>query len=111
VFAFETEGARTFGPPRTHSKRLTAIKHLIELNGQCIGFHRVTEFIDTTTSVGTLMFHICGALAEVQRNLIRERTYAGPAVARAGKRATEKARRKAAIGCRRSLPAEKTHNK
>jgi len=36
----------------------------------------LTENIDTTTSTGTLIFHIFGALAEFERNLIRERTQA-----------------------------------
>ncbi len=64
-----------------------SLKHLIELmaelEGQGIGFQSVTESIDTTTPGGKLVFHIFGALAEFERNLIRERTYAGLAAARA----------------------------
>jgi DNA invertase Pin-like site-specific DNA recombinase len=41
------------------------------------------ESIDTTTSGGRLIFHIFGALAEFERNLIQERTQAGLAAARA----------------------------
>ena len=41
------------------------------------------ESIDTTTSSGKLVFHIFAALAEFERNLIRERTNAGLAAARA----------------------------
>jgi DNA invertase Pin-like site-specific DNA recombinase len=41
------------------------------------------EAIDTTTSGGKLVFHIFGALAEFERNLIQERTRAGLAAARA----------------------------
>jgi DNA invertase Pin-like site-specific DNA recombinase len=41
------------------------------------------ENIDTTTSGGKLIFHIFGALAEFERNLIRERTNAGLVAARA----------------------------
>ena len=56
-------------------------KHLIELmaelEGQGIGFQSVTEAIDTTSPGGKLVFHIFGALAEFERNLIRERTRAG----------------------------------
>ncbi len=63
------------------------LKHLIDLMGelecQGIGFHSVTESVDTTTPSGKLVFHIFGALAEFERNLIRERTYAGVAAARA----------------------------
>jgi DNA invertase Pin-like site-specific DNA recombinase len=58
-----------------------SLKHLIELIGELeaerIGFQSVTESIDTTTPSGKLVFHIIGALAEFERNLIRERTYAG----------------------------------
>jgi DNA invertase Pin-like site-specific DNA recombinase len=43
----------------------------------------LTENIDTTTSGGKLIFHIFGALAEFERNLIRERTQAGLTAARA----------------------------
>jgi DNA invertase Pin-like site-specific DNA recombinase len=53
------------------------------LEDQGIGFHSVTESIDTTTPGGKLVFHILGALAEFERNLIRERKYAGLAAARA----------------------------
>jgi DNA invertase Pin-like site-specific DNA recombinase len=48
-----------------------------------IGFKSLTENIDTTTSGGKLIFHIFGALAEFERNLIRERTTAGLMAARA----------------------------
>ena len=64
-----------------------SLKHLIELMAELeaerIGFQSVTESIDTTTPGGKLVFHIFGALAEFERNLIRERTYAGLAAARA----------------------------
>jgi DNA invertase Pin-like site-specific DNA recombinase len=48
-----------------------------------IGFKSIMENIDTTTSGGKLIFHIFGALAEFERNLIRERTTAGLTAARA----------------------------
>ena len=47
------------------------------------GFKGLTENIDTTTSGGKLIFHIFGALAEFERNLIKERTQAGLVAARA----------------------------
>ena len=48
-----------------------------------IGFQSLQESINTTTSGGRLIFHIFGALAEFERNLIRERTKAGLEAARA----------------------------
>lgn len=48
-----------------------------------IGFASITEAIDTTTSGGKLVFHIFGALAEFERELVRERTKAGLEAARA----------------------------
>jgi DNA invertase Pin-like site-specific DNA recombinase len=64
-----------------------SLKHLIELMAELeaerIGFQSVTESIDTTAPGGKLVFHVFGALAEFERNLIRERTYAGLAAARA----------------------------
>ena len=47
------------------------------------GFRSLTESIDTTTPGGRLVFHIFGALAEFERSIIRERTTAGLASARA----------------------------
>jgi DNA invertase Pin-like site-specific DNA recombinase len=41
------------------------------------------ENIDTTTSEGKLIFHIFGALAEFERDIIRERTTAGLRAVRA----------------------------
>ncbi len=64
-----------------------SLKHLIEtiasLNARGIGFKSLHEQIDTTTPSGKLIFHIFGALAEFERDLIRERTQAGLAAARA----------------------------
>ena len=45
------------------------------------------ETIDTSTPAGRLIFHLFGALAEFERNLIRERTQAGLTAARARGRA------------------------
>jgi DNA invertase Pin-like site-specific DNA recombinase len=64
-----------------------SLPHLIatmtDLEERGIGFKSLTENIDTTTSGGKLIFHIFGALAEFERNLIRERTQAGLTAARA----------------------------
>jgi len=48
-----------------------------------VGFQSLQEQIDTTTAGGKLIFHIFASLAEFERDLIRERTKAGLAAARA----------------------------
>ena len=64
-----------------------SLKHLIEtitrLAERQIGFKSLTEHIDTTTSGGKLIFHVFGALAEFERDIIKERTQAGLLAARA----------------------------
>lgn len=64
-----------------------SLKDLVEIISQLderkIGFKSLTESIDTTSSGGRLIFHIFGALAEFEHNLIRERTLSGLAAARA----------------------------
>ena len=55
--------------------------HLIEtvraLEARGVGFRSLTEGVDTTTPGGTLVSHLFGALAQFERDLIRERTGAG----------------------------------
>jgi DNA invertase Pin-like site-specific DNA recombinase len=53
------------------------------LHARQIGLRSLTEAIDTSTPGGTLVFHLFGALAEFERSIIRERTRAGLAAARA----------------------------
>jgi len=64
-----------------------SLKDLVEivqdLHDREIGFKSVTEAIDTTSPGGRLVFHIFGALAEFEHDLIRERTIAGLQAARA----------------------------
>ena len=64
-----------------------SLRHLVELvamlEEQHVGLRSLTESIDTTTPGGKLIFHVFAALAEFERELIRERTYAGLAAARA----------------------------
>ena len=48
-----------------------------------VGLRSLHESIDTTTPTGKLTFHVFGALAEFERALIRDRTQAGLAAARA----------------------------
>ncbi len=74
-----------------------SLKHLIELvtalQNRQIGFRSLQEHIDTTTSGGKLVFHVFGALAEFERDVIQEWTRAGLAAARA--RGRKRGRRRA----------------
>ncbi|MGO4574134.1 recombinase family protein [Microvirga sp. 2TAF3] len=54
-----------------------------ELQKREIGFRSLTQAIDTTTAGGKFVFNVFGALAEFERDLIRERTNAGLSAARA----------------------------
>ena len=92
-----------------------SLKHLIEtvttLAEQHIAFRSITENIDTATATGQLVFHIFGALAEFERNLIRERSIAGLEVARARGRVGGRPKLKATEGkvaMARKLYADKT---
>ena len=64
-----------------------SLPHLIEtvaaLEKRGVGFHSITEAIDTTTPSGRLVFHLFGALGQFERDLIQERTRAGLAAAAA----------------------------
>src|SRR5512133_1928681 len=64
-----------------------SLRHLVDvvtgLADRGVGFRSLQESIDTTTPGGRLVFHIFASLAEFERDLIRERTAAGLAVARA----------------------------
>ncbi|WP_293650318.1 recombinase family protein [Thiolapillus sp.] len=62
-------------------KDLVGIVSTLENRG--VGFQSLTENIDTVSAGGKLVFHIFGALAEFEHSLIRERTVAGLAAARA----------------------------
>ena len=64
-----------------------SLGHLIgtmnALDQRGVGFQSLQESIDTTTSGGKLIFHLFGALAEFERDLIRDRTQASLTAARA----------------------------
>jgi DNA invertase Pin-like site-specific DNA recombinase len=64
-----------------------SLRHLVDtvtgLAERGVGFRSLQEAIDTTTPGGKLVFHVFAALAEFERDLIRERTSAGLAAARA----------------------------
>jgi DNA invertase Pin-like site-specific DNA recombinase len=64
-----------------------SLKELVELVGglreRGVEFVSLRESIDTTTSGGKLVFHVFGAVAEFERDLILERTMAGLEAAKA----------------------------
>jgi len=64
-----------------------SLKHLVEivedLQERDIALRTIVEGFDTTTANGKLVFHVFAAMAEFERELIRERTMAGLQSARA----------------------------
>ena len=64
-----------------------SLRHLIDtvnkLQSKGVEFVSLQESVDTKTSGGKLVFHVFGALAEFEREMIRERTKAGLRAARA----------------------------
>ncbi|MGE8296004.1 MAG: recombinase family protein [Pseudomonas sp.] len=65
-------------------RSLADLVHIVrQLEAAGVGFESITERIETTSAAGRLIFHVFAALAEFERNLIRERTKAGLAAARA----------------------------
>ncbi len=63
-----------------------SLKHLIQVLNQLdergVYFKSIQESLDTSTPGGKLIFHVFGALAEFERDIMRERTMAGLAAAR-----------------------------
>ncbi|MGC1686443.1 MAG: recombinase family protein [Candidatus Acidiferrales bacterium] len=66
------------------SRSLKDVLHIMERIGEAgAGFRSITENIDTTTPAGRMMMQMVGSFAEFERAMIRERTSAGIAAARA----------------------------
>ena len=66
------------------SRSLKDVLHIMErISNAGAGFRSITENIDTTTPAGRMMMQMVGAFAEFERAMIRERTSAGLAAARA----------------------------
>lgn len=64
-----------------------SVLHIMERIGNAgAGFRSITENIDTTTPTGRMIMQMVGAFAEFEREMIRERTTAGLAAARAAGR-------------------------
>lgn len=63
-----------------------SMRHLVvlveELRQRSVNFQSLTDSIDTSTPMGRFFFHVMGALAEMERELIVERTRAGLKTAR-----------------------------
>lgn len=74
-----------------------SMRHLVmmteDLRERGVNFRSLTDSIDTSTPMGRFFFHVMGALAEMERELIIERTRAG----------LEAARKKGRIGGRRRI--------
>jgi DNA invertase Pin-like site-specific DNA recombinase len=69
------------------SRSLKDLLHILEkVDAASAGFRSLTESIDTTTPAGRMMMHMVGSFAEFERAMIRERTNAGLAEARAAGR-------------------------
>ena len=66
------------------SRSLKDLLHLMErMEAAGAGFRSLTEAIDTTTPAGRMMMQMVGSFAEFERAMVRERTSAGLAAARA----------------------------
>jgi DNA invertase Pin-like site-specific DNA recombinase len=88
------------------------IEQLTELHRRNIGFKSLTENINTMTPGGKLIFHIFGALAEFERDPIKERTTAGPEAARARGRKGGRPKRlnEKKVAMARALYADKSNS-
>jgi len=89
-----------------------SLAHLIQtvkdLQNRGVHFKSLQEQLDTGTSGGKLVFHVFGALAEFERDLIRERTMAGLSAARArGRRGGRPSLSKQKVRQLRGLAADK----
>ncbi|HBA9710276.1 TPA: recombinase family protein [Escherichia coli] len=80
IFEDKISGTKSDRPGRS-------MRHLVilveELRERGVNFRSLTDAIDTSTPMGRFFFHVMGALAEMERELIVERTRAGLEAARA----------------------------
>src|SRR5512147_2729050 len=89
-------------------RSLTDLVETIQSRSQRgVGFRSLQEQLDTASSGGKLIFHIFASLAEFERDLIRERTHAGLAAARARGR---KGGRPRALDARKAAIAQALYN-
>ena len=92
-----------------------SLAHVIEAVGELqergVHFRSLQEQLDTSTSGGKLVFHFFGALAEFERDLIRERTMTGLAAARArGRRGGRRGLSIEKVRQLRTLGADRGHS-
>ncbi|EIR7640936.1 recombinase family protein [Escherichia coli] len=80
IFEDKISGTKSDRPGRSMRHLVTLIE---ELRQRGVNFRSLTDSIDTSTPMGRFFFHVMGALAEMERELIVERTRAGLAAARA----------------------------
>jgi hypothetical protein len=84
-----------------------SLGHLIEfataLRERGVFLRSLTEGFDTSTASGRLLYHVLGAVAEFEREVIKERTVAGMKAAK--KRGTHVGRPQALVGSRLAEPA------
>ena len=59
------------------------VRIISDLEKRGVSFESLGERVETSSASGKLIFHVFAALAEFERNLIRERTQAGLVAARA----------------------------
>src|SRR6202161_4295111 len=88
------------------SRSLKDVLHIMERIAKAgAGFRSITENIDTTTPAGRMMMQMVGAFAEFERAMIRERTSAGLAAARAEGRIADDGRNSIPRSAERLLKA------
>jgi DNA invertase Pin-like site-specific DNA recombinase len=58
------------------------VDFVADLQGRGVQFRSLTDGIDTTTPAGRFFFHVMASLAQMERELLAERTRAGLAAAR-----------------------------
>jgi DNA invertase Pin-like site-specific DNA recombinase len=85
-----------------------SLQHLLslidEFKRKSVNFIAVTQNLDTTSATGTLLFHVMGAFAEFERNIISERTKEGLKKAKnVGKRGADKKPRQKRGGLRKPI--------
>jgi DNA invertase Pin-like site-specific DNA recombinase len=92
-----------------------SLKHLVEvvttLMEKGVGLKSLQDPIDTTTAQGRLIFNIFASLAEFERDLIKERTQAGLAAARARGRMGGRPKGLSADAMKKAISAEALYAK